>query len=353
MFSVTGQFSHPWLTLSVTRLQRKKSASATCRPLIKKYHQLTMNHKRYLALSTYFRTIFGHRVQKIPLDANSSCPNRDGSLSRHGCTFCNQRGSGTGLAEQGLTLEMQYAAWRDKYRRSMPTARFMAYLQSFSNTYGPVKRLEKILLALQDLPDLVGLAIGTRPDCLDEDKLRLIASMPWPQTWLDLGLQSAHERTLQRIQRGHDADCFAHWATQAARYGLKVCAHVITGLPSETLADFKQTIAFVNCLPVSGIKIHNLFICQGSAMEQQWRSSSFTLLERDETIAWTVQGLALLRPDIVIHRLNADPSGDELVAPQWARDKRALLRDIEALLQRTNTWQGQALGYPLSPHFSP
>ncbi|GAB1408899.1 TIGR01212 family radical SAM protein [Desulfovibrionales bacterium] len=312
-----------------------------------------MTSKRYLTLSTYFRTLFGHRVQKIPLDAGSSCPNRDGSLSVHGCTFCNQLGSGTGLAEQGLSLEAQYAAWRTRYHRSMPTARFMAYVQSYSNTYGPVRRLEQLLAALRGLPDLVGLAIGTRPDCLDEEKLRLLACSPWSQTWLDLGLQSVHAHTLQRIQRGHDVNCFAHWATRAAQYGLKVCAHVITGLPGETLADFKQTISFVNHLPVAGIKIHNLLICRGAAMEQEWRTGSLTLLSREETIAWTAQGLALLRPDIVVHRVNADPAGDELIAPQWARDKRALLRDINAHLYTTDTWQGRDLGYPLSPQFNP
>lgn len=312
-----------------------------------------MPHKRYLALSTYFRNTFGHRVQKIPLDAGSSCPNRDGFLSTQGCTFCNQRGSGTGLAGQGFSIATQYATWKDRYLRSMPTARFMAYLQSFSNTYGPASRLQRLIEAVHGLPNLVGLAIGTRPDCLDAEKLRIIARSSWSETWLELGLQSAHDRTLRRIQRGHDAACFAHCTTQAAELGIKVCAHVITGLPGETLADFKQTLSFVNSLPVAGIKIHNLFICRETTMEHEWHRGTLTLLDRDQTILWVVQGLALLRPNIVIHRLNADPVGDELIAPKWAQDKRALLRDIKALLRSTDTWQGKALGYTLSPRFNP
>ncbi len=312
-----------------------------------------MSITRYYALATYFRQRFGQRIQKIPLDAGGACPNRDGTLSTQGCAFCNQLGSGTGLARAGLSAPQQYLTLRDAQLRKRPGARFMAYIQSFSNTHGPAARLRSLISALADLPDLVGLAIGTRPDCLDEEKLTILADAPWTETWLDLGLQSAHDRTLFRIQRGHDSACFARWAERAAQTGLKVCAHVITGLPGETLADFEQTISFVNRLPVRGIKIHNLLICAGTPLERTWREGSVSLLTREESLSWLARGLALLRPDIVVHRLNADPSGDELVAPAWAADKRRFLDDARRLLEATNTWQGQALGRPLPAWFSP
>lgn len=308
---------------------------------------------RYHSLATYFRHRFGQRIQKIPLDAGSTCPNRDGTISRRGCVFCNQLGSGTGLARSGLSMSEQYLALRRARLDKRPGARFIAYVQSFSNTHGPAERLRHLLRELENLPDLVGLAIGTRPDCLDQEKLHILGSAPWAETWLDLGLQSAHNHTLRRIQRGHDAACFAFWAERAAHAGLKVCVHIITGLPGETLADFEQTISFVNKLPVHGIKIHNLLVCKGAALEAAWYQGAITLLSREESLHWLMRGLQLLRPDIVVHRLNADPSGDELLAPSWAADKKRFLDDARQMLASHDTWQGQALGHPLPAWFSP
>lgn len=310
-----------------------------------------MSITRYYPLATYFRQRFGQRIQKIPLDTGSTCPNRDGTLGVQGCAFCNQLGSGTGLSRAGLSVTQQYLTQRDTQLRKRPGTKFMAYAQAFSNTHGPANRLRRLISELTELPDLVGLAIGTRPDCLDEEKLAILGGAPWAETWLDLGLQSAHDRTLRRIHRGHDAACFAHWTDRAAQAGLKICAHVISGLPGETLADFEQTISFVNSLPVHGIKIHNLLVCAGAPLEATWREGAITLLSREESLLWLVRGLALLRPDIVVHRLNADPSGDELLAPAWAADKKRFLDDARRLLEATNTWQGHALGRPLPTWF--
>lgn len=305
-----------------------------------------MSTDRYYSLATYFRHRFGHRVRKIPLDAGSTCPNRDGTLSVRGCSFCNQRGSGSDLAKLGLTLTQQYLRQRDTLRIRRPDAKFMAYIQSFSNTYGPIARLRRMLDELSDLPDLVGLAIGTRPDCLDDAKLTLLREAPIAELWLDLGLQSMHATTLRRINRGHDAATFATWTERAAALGLRVCAHVIVGLPGETEADFKQTISFVNRLPVAGIKIHNLYVCTGTSLEEEWLRGEITLLNRMEALHWTAHGLATLRPDIVIHRLNGDPAQDELVAPDWTAHKTAYLNDLNQLLRAENIWQGKDLGCP-------
>ncbi len=312
-----------------------------------------MSIHRYYSLATYFRRRFGQRIQKIALDAGSSCPNRDGTIAKHGCIFCNQRGSGTGLARSGLSVSEQYLTLRRGHLTKRPGTRFMAYVQSFSNTYGPAERLRRLLRELENLPDLMGMAIGTRPDCLDQEKLSILGSAPWAEIWLDLGLQSAHDRTLRRIQRGHDAACFAFWADQAAHAGLKVCVHVITGLPGETLADFEQTISFVNRRPVHGIKIHNLLVCKDAALEVEWRQGALRLLSREESLHWLIRGLELLRPDIVVHRINADPSGDELLAPEWAADKKRFLDDARRVLETNQTWQGHALGHILPAWFSP
>lgn len=311
-----------------------------------------MSSNRYYPLSVYFRQRFGRRVQKISLDAGSTCPNRDGTLSSRGCAFCNSQGSGTGQSLRGKSLTAQYLEGREKYLRRMPDALFMAYIQSFSNTYGPAARLRSMLSETAVLPDMAGLAIGTRPDCLDDEKLHLLTAAPLGEVWLDLGLQSAHDATLRRINRGHDTACFDTWTRRAAANGLKVCAHVITGLPGETLAHFEETMTFVSTLPVSGIKIHNLYVCRHSGLEREWRRGSLQLLSREESVIWAARGLALLRPDIVVHRLNGDPDGDELAAPDWARDKRGFLSKIREHLEKENSWQGKALGCAMSPHFN-
>jgi hypothetical protein len=294
-------------------------------------------------LSVYFQRRFGRRVRKIPLDAGSTCPNRDGTLSWRGCAFCNPHGSGTGLGQAGLSLREQYLQHWERLLAHGRQTGVLAYLQSFSNTHGPAPRLAGLIQELIGLPGLLGLAVGTRPDCLNEEKLEILREAPFEEIWLDLGLQSAHDRTLRRINRGHDAACFAHWASKASTMGLKVCAHVITGLPGEALADFEQSIAFVNSLPVAGIKIHNLYVCRNTAMETIWRSGGLNLLSRDESLHWLVRGIALLRQDIVVHRLNGDPGPGELVAPDWAADKARLLDALKDLLHESNTWQGKAL----------
>lgn len=235
----------------------------------------------------------------------------------------------------------------------MKNVRFIAYLQSFSNTHGPAERLATMVAELIRLPDLAGLAIGTRPDCLDEEKLEILATAPVDEVWLDLGLQSANDSTLKALHRGHSSGCFATWARNAAQSNLKVCAHVITGLPGEVLADFKQTMLFVNNLPVAGIKIHNLFIPRGTRLEHQWSQGKIELLSRTESVTWLIKGLELLRPDIVVHRLNSDPTGDELIAPNWAGDKRSFLDEVAKRMECENSWQGKAIGYPLSPWFTP
>lgn len=302
---------------------------------------------RYYPLSLYFKRRFGQRVRKIPLDAGSSCPNRDGTLSGSGCAFCNQKGSGTGLAETGMSLRRQYLLYRERSRDRDTGTRFLGYLQSFSNTHGPASRLRAMLGELTDLPDLAGLAIGSRPDCLDEEKLDILQNAAFEELWLDLGLQSSHDRTLRRINRGHDADCFATWTRKAAKRGLKVCAHVITGLPGENVADFEQTILFVNSLPVAGIKIHNLYICRDAPLEAAWRAGMFALLAREESLDWLVRGIGLLRPDIVVQRMNSDPDQGELLAPAWAYEKTAFLNAVKKRLHDTDTWQGKALGFTL------
>ncbi|MGJ3521648.1 TIGR01212 family radical SAM protein [Nitratidesulfovibrio sp. D1] len=292
-------------------------------------------------LATYLRLRFGARVQKVPLDAGFSCPNRDGTLSRGGCVFCNPRGSGSGLGEDGLTLEEQWTVWTGRYARTRNAGLFIAYLQSFSNTYGPIDKLRHVLGALPALPGIVGAAVGTRPDCVDDERLDLVAALPLPEVWLELGLQSAHDATLARINRGHGAAASERAVRAAAARGLRVCAHLMAGLPGENARDFLATVDWVNWLPVHGVKFHGLYVCEHTALARQWRAGEYTPLEREEYADLMARALPRLRPEIVVQRLTGDPAGDELLAPDWAGDKRATTARIHELLAERDTWQGK------------
>ena len=187
--------------------------------------------------TVHLRQRFGQRVQKIPLDAGASCPNRDGTLSRAGCTFCNAIGSGSGLGLAGMNLPAQWEHWREHFRKSNRASLFLAYLQSFSNTYGPASRLAAMLEIFRTLPDLAGVSVGTRPDCLDPEKMAILGAAPWKEKWLELGVQTLNDATLRRINRGHDAAASAKAIELAEKTDVQVCAHLMLGLPGETPDD--------------------------------------------------------------------------------------------------------------------
>ena len=284
--------------------------------------------------TAHLRAQFGQRVQKIPLDAGASCPNRDGTLSRAGCTFCNAVGSGSGLGLAGMAIPDQWTHWREHFHKSGRATLFMAYLQSFSNTYGPAERLSALLDILETLPDLVAISVGTRPDCLDAHKAALLAERPWHEKWLELGVQTMHDRTLSRINRGHSAADSARAIELCADAGLSVCAHLMIGLPGETLSDILATVDQLNALPIHGVKLHNVYICKNTALAQEYAAGTITVLDEKTYIAWVVEVLMRLRPDIIVHRVVSDPAPGELIAPDWATRKGDLVRFIQHAYHR-------------------
>lgn len=302
---------------------------------------------RYFPLNLYLKKRFGEKVYKIPLDAGFSCPNRDGTLSFKGCIFCNPFGSGTSLKTKGLSLSEQFAYFQEKFTKKYKAKLFLAYLQSYSNTYGPIEKIKQTLEEIKKLPQLAGLCLGTRPDCLDLEKLELIKSYHFQEVWLEIGLQSAKENTLKLINRGHSAKDFLLAVNLSKDFGFKICAHVIAGLPQENKEDFLYTISFLNKLPIHGIKFHNLYVCHNTPLAQLYQKGLYTPLSLSEYIEWLTEALEHLRPDIVIHRLNGDPKPGELLAPSWAQNKRFVLQEFFATLEEKNTWQGKQLGISL------
>lgn len=302
-------------------------------------------YPRWNRLSDYFHSRFGARVRKIPLDAGFSCPNRDGAISSKGCIFCNEQGSGTGLGLAGLSIAEQ---WEERCRPLLArgTRVFVAYLQSFSNTYGPIERLAAVLDELKGLPGLAGLAVGTRPDCVDEAKLALIArtceEQGWKEGWIEFGVQSSNDDTLARINRGHGR-ASAEAAIAAARLaGLEVCVHLIAGLPGEGKAEFLQSVAWASSQPISGIKFHCLYVCRGTALGELYAKGEYRPFTQMEYVEAVAEALPLLRPDIVIQRLTGDPAPGELLAPEWAAQSRDTANKILAELTRCDNWQGKS-----------
>ncbi|WP_035075694.1 TIGR01212 family radical SAM protein [Maridesulfovibrio zosterae] len=297
---------------------------------------------RFYGLAARLKQTFGERVQKIPLDFGFTCPNRDGKISHKGCIFCSPQGAGSGLHEQAMNIEDQWAYWQNKLSEFYSTKLYLAYLQSYSNTYCSAEELKHALDQLKGLPGLVGICIGTRPDCLDSEKLRLIKNLDLKETWIDLGLQSSNDKTLKRINRGHDAKCYADAVKLTHSNGIDVCAHVIAGLPGEGEKEFLESVQFLNELPVSGIKFHNLFVGEGSPLQKLYLSGKYKVLEQNEYVEMLVRAISILRPDIIIHRLRADAVPGELVAPEWARIKRKVLNAINMKMKDNHLWQGSA-----------
>jgi radical SAM protein (TIGR01212 family) len=297
--------------------------------------------KRYRDFNAALREQFGCRVQKITLDAGLSCPNRDGTLGRGGCLYCNARGSGTGASGRGLSIRTQLEQGKAMLARRYNARKFLAYFQSFCNTYAPPAQLRRLYDEALAVEDVVGLAIGTRPDCVDERVLELLQAYAAQQlVWLEYGLQSAHDRTLARINRGHDYACFERAVRMTAGRGIRICAHIILGLPGETGQDMRATARAVAALPIDGIKIHLLYVVRGTGLEGLLQTGQYRCLAQQEYAELVCDVLERLPPGMIVQRLTGDPHPGELAAPAWALRKRETRALIEATLEARGTRQG-------------
>ena len=296
-------------------------------------------------LATYFRRKYGVRVQKIPLDAGATCPNRDGTLSARGCIFCNDSGSGSGMGLRGLDLRAQWDAWYTKYTTTDSDRLFMAYLQSFSNTYGPASRLAHLLEQVAALPGCRGIAVGTRPDCLDGEKLALLAGCGLDEVWLELGLQTCRDDTLRRINRGHTARQAEEAVRAALDAGLLVCGHLMAGLPGEDENDFLDGVDWAVSLGMQGLKLPNVYVPQGTELARQWRAGDYRPLARDEYVDMLCAALPRIPSTVVMQRIQADPAPGELLAPAWALEKRGIITDLRRAKGLTQLELAEQLNY--------
>ncbi len=303
-----------------------------------------MVRKRYNSFSHELKRVFGCRVHRISVDAGFSCPNRDGSAGTGGCIFCGGKGSGAIGILHGVPAAEQIEAGKEVMTRKYKAKRFIAYFQAYSNTYAPPARLRALYEEALAVRDVVGLIVGTRPDCLPEETLDLLAGYAErTYFWLELGLQSPLDRTLELIGRGHDFASFVQAVKACKKRGIRVCAHVILGLPGETREEMLATAGILNDLDMDGVKIHLLHVMKDTPLAELHRRGEVRLLDRDEYVGLICDFLERLKPDISIQRLTGDGNRDHLIAPLWSLHKFEVLNAIDYELERRGTRQGSAL----------
>ncbi len=296
--------------------------------------------KRYNQFSAHLKNKFGVKVYKITLDAGFSCPNRDGTISRGGCIFCDEGGSFSQAHSNKLSIEEQVEVGIKNLSERFKAKKFMSYFQAYSNTYKPVAELEQIYNTALGNEKIVGLSIGTRPDCIDDEKIKLISSYKDDYyTWIEYGLQSIHNKTLQKINRGHDYDCFlkAYEKTKAA--GINVCVHVIFGL-WETHDEIMETARELARLKVDGVKIHMLCALQNTKLAKMYEDKEVSFMDEDEYVQTVCDFLEYLPQTTTIHRLAGNGYSKTLIAPQWLGAKFDCLNKIDREFIARNSYQG-------------
>ncbi len=276
----------------------------------------------YYSLNNYLKNKFQEKVYKITLDAGFTCPNRDGSVSSKGCIFCDDGGSFSQAHSRFLTISEQIEAGIKSQNERFGANKFMAYFQAFTNTYKPVCELEKLYKEALKNPKIVGISIGTRPDCVDSEKLDLIASfLPKYETWVEYGMQTIHDKSLEWMNRGHDFATFEKAYFETKKRGIKVCVHVILGLPTEDKNDMLATAKKLAELKVDGVKFHALCVMQNTPLEKIYNDGGLKLLTEDEYVDIVCDFIKILPKDTIIHRVCGNGYSKTMVAPLWLNQK--------------------------------
>ena len=302
-----------------------------------------MQNMPYRSLNAYYRELFGCKVAKISIEGGFSCPNRDGTLGQKGCIFCSTHGSGDFAEDASLSIREQIEKGKSQTSKKWDSiTSYIAYFQAFTNTYAPVDVLRQKYEEALSQPDIVGISIATRPDCLDDDVLDLLEELSKKTTlWVELGLQTSNDATGALINRGYDNAVFVSAVQRLHRRGILVVAHVILGLPGENAQDARNTIHFLNNLPIHGIKLHLLHVLEHTRLAELYLSGEYIPLEKQEYLELLCCCIQLLREDIVIHRLTGDGDKNTLLAPKWSLHKRDVLNSLHKMLRNGDVCQGE------------
>lgn len=300
------------------------------------------DNKRYHTWNYYLKHRFHQKVCKVPLNADFSCPNRDGTCGFGGCTFCGSLGSGEFAGEKHKSLEAQFADGQRMMRRKWPHASFIAYFQAYTNTYAPLSVLQACFDPFCERDDVLALSIATRADCLEDEKIAYLQTLTKKkEIWVELGLQSIHDETACRINRGHTYAQFLDCVHRLAATDIKIAVHLINSLPRETKDDMLASAEAIARLPIHAVKLHMLHLMEHTVMAEQYKNHPFPLLSKEAYIDIIVSQLELLPPHMIIQRLTGDGVKELLLAPQWTLKKVSVLNDIDKEMVRRNTWQGR------------
>ncbi|MBQ4550297.1 MAG: TIGR01212 family radical SAM protein [Oscillospiraceae bacterium] len=299
--------------------------------------------EHYYSLNRYLRETFGEKVYRLALDGGMSCPNRDGTLGRGGCIFCSAGGSGDFAEGRCASVSEQIARAKERLRSKTGAEKFIAYFQSYTNTYAPTEYLEKLFTEAISEPSVVALSIGTRPDCLSDAVVALLARLNRRKpVWVELGLQTIHEDTARYIRRGYGLRVYEDALRRLKAAGITVIAHVILGLPGESRERMMATIDYLGGVHrPDGVKLQLLHVLEGTELAQEWRAGRVSVMEPGEYYDLLCECIRRLPPDMVIHRLTGDGPKRILLAPLWTGDKKRVLNDLNRELERQNVRQGE------------
>ncbi|MCP4082175.1 MAG: TIGR01212 family radical SAM protein [Planctomycetaceae bacterium] len=310
--------------------------------IVKSRHNWRQAGLRYYGYSFHLRQIFGHRVQRVSIDAGFTCPNVDGTVALGGCTFCDNRSFSPSrrLPKGGIHAQIDEGIRRLKKRYKCK--HFMAYFQPATNTYAPVERLREVFEEAAEHPEVVAMAIGTRADCVPDEVLELLEELAGKiYLTVEFGMQTMHDKSLDWMNRGEHHDSMLDAMERSRDRGFEICAHIMLGLPGETHADMMATADEVARLGLDAVKIHNLYAVSNTPLAEQVKSGEVTLMERDDYINTLADFLERLPSHVVVERVSGEAPPVYFLGPSWALDKPAVLNAIEKELERRDSWQGK------------
>ncbi len=305
---------------------------------------MNWGEKPYYSFSAMLEERFGEKVYKVALNGGMTCPNRDGHIGNRGCIFCSAGGSGDFASDGHLSILEQIDSQIAQISAKRPVQKYIAYFQAYTNTYAPVKYLEKIFTEAISHPKVVAVSIGTRPDCLPMETLALLKRLNQIKpVWIELGLQTIHPDTALYIRRGYPLSVFDEAVKNLTEAGIEVIVHTILGLPGEDKQKMLETIQYLNKLPISGIKLQLLHVLKNTDLASDYENGFFQVLSQDDYLNILITCLEHLRPDIVVHRVTGDGPKDLLIAPLWSSAKRTVLNNLHHEMKIRGAYQGRLL----------
>ncbi|UTH01251.1 TIGR01212 family radical SAM protein [Macrococcoides canis] len=303
------------------------------------------DEKRYHTWNYHLRNKFGKKIFKVALEGGFDCPNRDGTVAFGGCTFCSAAGSGDFAGDRVDPIPVQFEKIKNKMHEKWQDGAYIAYFQAFTNTHAPLEVLKEKYEAALAIPGVVGLSIATRPDCLPDDVVEYLAELnERTYLWVELGLQTVHEKTSNIINRAHDMQCYYDGIAKLRKHNINICTHIINGLPLEDYDMMMETARVVSQMDVQGIKIHLLHLLKGTPMVKQYEKGMLEFMDQETYVKLVADQLEILPEEMIIHRITGDGPIDLMIGPMWSVNKWEVLNGIDDELKKRDSYQGKYFG---------